>query len=399
MLWMRFVILAEPAAIRELLVQHPDKLQRDPFVAPVFRRIFGEGVFVAEGERWKRKRRLVQPAFRKKRVSDYAGVMAQFARDMLDGWSDGEVYEIDRELTELTLRIIARTMYGVDLADRVEAIGRTMKTLLTVVEDQLRSTVRAPSWVPTPTNRRHKAAHRELTGILLDIIRERREAGVDTGDLLSMLLQVRDEDGKGLDDQELLDECMTLFVAGHETTAAALTWTWYLRGRHQEIRERVYEEVDRVLAGAEPTAESVTQMPLINAVIKESLRLYPPAYAFARTVTEPFELEGTHVEKKTVVMVSTYALHHRGDLYPDPEAFRPERFLEEEPDRYAYLPFGAGRRICLGNAFAMLEGAVILATMMQRVELSPVDDAPLVPDTQVTLRPKHPVRMAARVRS
>jgi cytochrome P450 len=399
MMWMRFIILAEPDVVGEFLIKHADQVERDPFVSPIFKRIFGEGVFVAEGARWKRKRKLVSPAFRVKRVRDYAGTMAAYTRDMLDGWSGGDVVAIDAQLTQLTLRIIAKTMYDVDLEGEVETIGRTMKSLLSIVEAQLRSPMSAPAWVPTPTNLRQRRLYGELRELLLGIIARRRASGEDAGDLLSMLLQVEDEDGAPMGDDELLDECMTLFVAGHETTAAALTWTWYLLGRHAEARERVYEEVDRVLGGEPVTAQDVEQMPYLEAVIKESMRLYPPAYGFARTVTEPFELAGYAFEEKTIVMVSTYAMHRRADLYPEPEAFRPERFLEgEPPGRHAYLPFGAGRRICLGSAFAMLEAAVILATMIQRVRLEPVDEAPAVEDTLVTLRPRDPVRMTVTTR-
>ena len=392
-MWIEFIILTDPNIIREFLVRHANQVHRDPFVSPIFRRIFGNGLFVAEGKEWKRKRKLVQPAFHAMRVREYADTMASYSKEMVDSWSTDDVYAMDDQLTQLTLRIIAKTMYGVDIDVQTETIGRVMKELLGIVELQLRRSFNLPPWLPTPSNLKQKRLYKEISALLLSIIRERRAEGVDKGDLLSMLLQSKDESGQGMDDQELLDECMTLFVAGHETTAAALTWTWYVLGRNPEIASRLYDEVDTVLGKETVSFEKLKEMPYLDAVIKETMRMYPPAYGFARTVLEPFELGGHTFNKKAVVMVSTYATHHRPDLYPEPDEFRPERFLDEEPDRYAYLPFGAGPRICLGNMFAMLEAAIILVTMIQNVTLEPLSDAPATLETLVTLRPRDPVEM------
>lgn len=395
MLWVEMFFVSEPAMIRELLIHHAQQLHRDPFVSRVFKRFMGSGVFVAEGETWQRQRRLMQPAFHAMRIRDYTETMAAYTRDMVSGWQPGQEVVIDQALAQLTLRIIARTMYGVDLESETAVIGQLMQEILTVAEAQLGMAAPPPPWLPTPGNRRQQRALRQVKTLLRAIIRRRRAEGIDRGDLLSMLLAVRDEEGRPMPEQQLLDECVTLFVAGHETTAAALTWTWYLLARHPHVLASLQAEVEAALAGAAMTFEKLAEMPLLEAVVKETLRLYPPAFGFGRMVMEPFTAGGHHFPKRAVILFSTYATHRRPDLWDEPEAFRPERFLDKAsaPDRYTYLPFGAGSRICLGNMFAMLEAQVILATMVQQVALSPAEDAPVVMDTVVTLRPRDPLRM------
>lgn len=400
MLGIELFLISEPAIIRELLIHHGQKLHRDPFVTRVFKRFMGNGVFIAEGESWQRQRKLVQPAFHALRIRDYTGTMAAYAREMVASWQPGQQVIIDSELTQLTLRIIAKTMFDVDMQAQTEEIGRLMKDILTVGEKQLKMAVPPPKWLPTAGNRRQQRALRDVKALLHDIIRQRRADGVDRGDLLSMLLAARDENGEPMPEAQLLDECVTLFVAGHETTAAALTWAWYLLAQHREVLAQLQAEVDTVLGGAPVTFETLAEMPLLEAAVKETLRLYPPAFGFGRQVMEPFSASGTYFPKKAVIMFSTYATHHRPDLWEEPEAFRPGRFLDKAqiPDRYTYLPFGAGSRICLGNMFAMLEAQVILATMVQQVALALANTEPVIMDTVITLRPRDPLPMTVQVR-
>lgn len=400
MLWMDVFLISEPAMIREILIHNGRNLHRDPFVSRVFKRFMGSGVFIAEGATWQRQRKLVQPAFHAMRIRDYTDIMAAYAREMVAGWQPGQQIVIDDELTRLTLRIIAKTMFDVDLQAQTEEIGRLMKEILTVGEKQLKMAVVPPKWLPTADNRRQQRALRDVKELLRGIIQERRADGNDRGDLLSMLLAARDEDGQPMSEAQLLDECVTLFVAGHETTAAALTWAWYLLAQHPDVLARLQAEVDGILGDEPVTFEKLAVMPLLEAVVKETLRLYPPAFGFGRQVMEPFTAGGTEFPKRAVIMFSTYATHRRPDLWDAPELFRPERFLDREnvPDRYTYLPFGAGARICLGNMFAMLEAQVILATMVQQVALALVSDVPVVLDTVVTLRPKDPLPMVVKVR-
>ncbi|MEZ4836005.1 MAG: cytochrome P450 [Caldilineaceae bacterium] len=390
--------VSEPAVIRDVLIHHGDKLHRDPFTGRVFRRFMGNGVFMAEGEAWRRQRKLVQPAFHATRIRDYTEIMATSTQQMTAAWQSGQTVILDDALTQLTLRIIAKTMFDVDLAADVARIGQWMKQILSEGESQLKMPVLPPSWLPTPGNRRQQSALHAVKDYLRGIIAQRRATGEDHGDLLSMLLAARDEDGHPMPEDQLLDECVTLFVAGHETTAAALTWAWYLLAQHPHVTARLRADVEQVLGGRQIAFDDLPQLPYLEAVVKETLRLYPPAFGFGRQVQQPFDALGHHFPRKAVLMFSSYATHHRPDLWPEPEAFRPERFLDAAtaPDRYTYFPFGVGARICLGNMFAMLEAQVILATMLQQVDLALHNTDPVVMDTQITLRPHDPLQMEVR---
>ena len=395
MLWMHLFMVNEPTVLREILIHHSHQMHRDPFVSRVFKRFMGNGVFIAEGETWKKQRTLVQPAFHAVRIRQYTDIMADYARDTVAGWQAGDTLAVDQALTQLTLRIIAKTMYDVDIDEETAVIGHNMKEILSVVEAQLKMSFVPPQWLPTKLNRRFNTAYKNITDLLRRIIHERQTEGHDHGDLLSMLLSARDEEGNPMPEQQLLDECLTLFVAGHETTAAALTWAWYLLAQHTHVAQQLQAQIDEVLGGEPITFDKLPALPLLEAVIKETMRLYPPAFGFGRTVKESFTVGDYHFRKGAIILFNSYVTHRRPDLYEEPEAFRPERFMDKatEPDRYTYYPFGAGPRICLGNMFAMLEAQVILATMMQQVQLELAVTKPVELDTLVTLRPKEPLLM------
>lgn len=393
-----YFVISEPAIIRELLIKHAHQLQRDPFVGRVFKRFMGNGVFVAEGEFWKQQRKLMQPAFHATRIREYADVMGRYTKELVDKWQSGQTVSIDDEMTYLTLRIIAKTMYGVDLEQETAVIGKQMKQLLTVAEAQIKAPFLAPEWVPTALNRQQKSAQAKIEATLSKIINDRRASGEDTGDLLSMLLTVQDENGRFMSDRQILDECITLFIAGHETTAAMLTWVFYLLTEHPDIKEKLVAEIEEKVGKTQIQFEQLADLPFLDAVLKETLRLYPVAPAFGRAVQEPFSIGEHHFPKNAVLTISSFATHRRPDLYEHHDTFWPERFLNEEstPDRYTYFPFGAGSRICLGNMFAMMESAVILTTVLQHVDFKRVDSAPVELDTLVTLRPKEPLRLVIK---
>jgi cytochrome P450 len=403
-LWFDIFFVADPDVIRELIVKRPHLLHRDPFTGNVLRRIMGNGVFIAEDDAWQRQRKLVAPAFHAMRIRAYADTMAAYTREMVARWAEGQVEALDKEMTHLTLRIIAKTMFNVDLLPEVDRIGRLMQDLLETGQKQLQAAYPPPNWVPTATNRRQTAALRELHALIRDIIRQRQASGRDEGDLLSMLVQARDEQGRAMSEAQIVDECVTLMAAGHETTAVALMWAWLLLGQHPATAERLYAEVDGVLGGAPVTFERLAELPYTEAVVKEALRLYPPAYSFGRTPQQDvaFENEGRRYffRKGASLIISTMAMHRLPEYYPEPDAFRPERWLGDapQPPKYAYLPFGAGPRVCLGNLFAMMEAQVILATMAQVVRLSPV--APELPTWEplISLRPKGAVEMRVACR-
>jgi cytochrome P450 len=402
-LWFDIFFVAEPNVIRELIVKRPHLLHRDPFTTNVLRRIMGNGVFIAEDEAWQRQRKLVAPAFHALRIRAYAATMADYTREMVGRWREGEVVALDRELTQLTLRIIAKTMFNVDLLPQAERIGRLMQALLETGEKQLDAAYPPPNWVPTPTNRRQTAALRELHELIRDIIHERQASGRDEGDLLSMLLLARDDDGRPMSEAQVIDECVTLLTAGHETTAVALMWTWLLLGQAPAVAEQLYAEVDGVLGDAPVTFERLAELPHTEAVVKETLRLYPPAFSFGRTPQADiaFTVEGGDYffRKGASLIISTIAMHRLPEYFPEPEAFRPERWAAgaPQPPKYAYLPFGGGPRVCLGNLFAMMEAQVILATMAQHVRLEPVAAGLPVWEPLITLRPKGAVEMRVRL--
>ncbi len=398
-LWFDIFFIADPDVIRELLVKRPHLLHRDPFTTNVLRRIMGNGVFIAEDEAWQRQRKLVAPAFHAMRIRAYAETMAAYTREMVGRWQDRQTVALDKELTQLTLRIIAKTMFNVDLLPEAERIGRLMQDLLETGEQQLDAAYPPPNWVPTPTNRRQNAALRELHELIRGIIRERKARGGDEGDLLSMLLLARDDEGRPMSEGQVIDECVTLLTAGHETTAVALMWTWLLLGQYPDVARQLEAEVDGVLAGRPVTFERLAEMPITESVVKETLRLYPPAFSFGRAPQEDiaFTAEGGDYffRKGASLIVSTIAMHRLPEYYPEPEAFRPERWAAgaPQPPKYAYLPFGGGPRVCLGNLFAMMEAQVILATMAQHVRLSSVAAALPEWSPLITLRPKGVVEM------
>ncbi|MEZ4657642.1 MAG: cytochrome P450 [Caldilineaceae bacterium] len=399
MLGVHMHLICEPDAIRELLIKHSDQLHRDPFTRRIFDRFVSGGVFMAEDEAWRRQRKLVQPVFHAAHIEQYAQTFVDYAQKMCATWQPGETRQLDQEMMALALRIICRTMFGADIDAVTARIGQLMQTIMAEAEAQLRAIMPAPKWLPTPGNVRQRRAVQEIQGLLMGIIQERKAKlalGDDGGnDLLARLLAARDEDGQPMSDQQVLDECLTVFVAGHETTAVALTWAWGLLLQHPAKLAKLKAEVLSALSDAPMSIAALEKMPYLNQVVKETLRLYPPAPGFGRTPTEPFSFNGAEYKPGDVLMFSIYALHRQKEFYPQPEEFRPERFgLDaEQPPRYAYAPFGAGPRTCVGNHFALLEIQMVLATMVQWLALSLAPNQKIEPVTLVTLRPQNGVRV------
>ena len=392
-------LISEPDVIRELLIKQSRNLHRDPITRQILGRMIGQGVFIAEDEAWQRQRKLLQPIFHAAHIQDFTHIFASHAHEMCKTWQVGETKQLDQEMMGLALRIICQTMFGTDVSSHTSRIGTLMQQAMIEAEAQLRLGLPIPNWLPTPGLLRQKRAVTTIKEILRGIIHDhqRQLAQGNNGnfDLLSMLLMARDEDGEPLNEEQILDECMTIFVAGHETTAVALTWTWALLLQHPAILTRLTNEIATTLGGQPITYEALSQLPYLTQVIKEALRFYPPAPGFGRSPTAPFSVNGTTFKPGDTIIVNIFTVHHQADFYPDPDHFRPERFAdgEEQPPRYAYIPFGAGPRTCIGNAFAMLEMQVVLATMIQSLRLSLSPNQEIVPETVVTLRPKHGVKV------
>jgi cytochrome P450 len=394
--------IASPDYIHQVLVTDADKMNKSRALKTSFRLAIGNGIFLNDGDSWKRQRKLVQPAFHTKRIGAYADTMVEYTQRMMNDWRDGDTLEINEEMSGLTMKIISKTLFDADLPHDVEAISDAITAILQVVGIRLQSIMFAPDWLPTPNNRRLKQGIEKLDRIIQRFVDDRRKSGEDKGDLLSMLLSAQDEDGTGMDDKQVRDEAMTLFGAGHETTAVALTWTLYLLSQYPDAEAKLREEVDSVLGERPATLADLPNMPYGEMLVKESMRLYPPAWGTSRDVIEDVEIGGYPVKKGSPVVMSFHAMHRDPRYWDEPERFNPERFNPENEKRipkYVYLPFGAGPRVCIGNTFAMMEARLILATIAQRFTLTLVPGHQVVPDPIFTLRPRHGMLMTAHRRN
>lgn len=376
------VLVNSPELVPEVLIERADDFIKGPVLRVVARPVFGDGLLTSEGDMHRQRRRMVAPALAHQRMAHYADVMAQHSTALADLWRDGQSFDIVEAMMSLTLGIVCRTLFDVDVPGQAEAIGHDILTAQSYAMRQIR--------VPFPLPQgKARAALARLDERIYGIIRERRaeggNGGADRGDLLSMLLLTRDEEtGLQLDDTAVRDEAMTLFLAGHETVALATGYSWYLLAQRPELFERMRAE------GA----------PFALQVLKESLRLFPPAYAIARSAVRDTEIGGFPVRKNDIVFVAQWLLHRDARWFPDPLLFDPDRFLPEREaliPRYAYLPFGGGRRICIGNHFALTEGQIILNTIAQRFSMELVSRRALKFEPLITLRPRGgiPVRLRA----
>lgn len=394
--------LSHPDLARQVLVEQPEKFHKPGLVKGAFRPFAGEGLITSDGALWKQQRKLIQPAFHHRQLAVYADVMTDHAKSMMDSFTDGEVRNIGAEMARLTLGIVIKSLFGADLPREAEEISRSMLAVLDAANQRLNSVMRVPSWIPTARNLRERRALAGMDATIQAMIRKRRASAESSDDLLAVLLRAVDEEsGVRISDRQLRDEVMTLFLAGHETTANALTWTWYVLSRHPEVEARLLEELQRELAGGTPSLSDLPKLPYTEMVIREVVRLYPPAPGVAREPIEDVTIGGYDVAKGSLVVINTYAMHHDERFFHDPERYDPGRFApgwEERVPHYAYLPFGAGPRVCIGNAFASMEARLILATVAQYYRLSSEADEAIKPIQLVTLRPSRPVRMRLRRR-
>ncbi len=385
-------LISHPDHIEQVLVKNNRNFIKDRYTRAELR-ILGNGLLVNEGDFWRRQRRLAQPAFHRRRVEAYGETMVSYTDRMMSGWRHGEARDVHREMMRLTLEIVAKTLIDADLSNEAEGVGESLGVIMERSSDQgsgvfLRM---IPQSVPTPGNLRYRRATRRLDGIIHAIVDERRRSGADTGDLLSMLLHAEDEDGNRMSDRQLRDEVMTIILAGHETTAIALSWTWYLLGNHPEAEAKLTAELEEVLDGRAPTVQDLPRLRYADAVIKESMRLYPPAWAVGREAIEDCVVGGYHVAAETQMFISQYVTHRDPRHFDNPETFDPDRWQDGRTDdlpAYAYFPFGGGPRLCIGSSFAKMEAVLLLAAVARRFSLEPVPGHTPVPQPSITLRPK-----------
>ncbi len=385
----RYYILNHPDLIEDVLVRR-HRLFRKHRTFDALRPLLGEGLLTSEGDFWRRQRKLMQPAFHQQRLAEYARIMTAQAGRRMELWEGRGLLDLHAELMALTLEIVCECLFSTQVSNHVQDVSRSLDVMMQRFEKYLHSVFRA-NWIPTPGRLRYQREIERLNSIIFEIIQRRREQGDDQGDLLSLLLDLRDEDGQGMTDRQIKDEAMTLFVAGHETTANALAWSWHLLAGHPGVEEKLNEELDRVLEGRPPQLSDLARLAYTESIVKESMRLYPPAYFIGRLAIEPLTLGGYDLAAGATVGMSPFVAHRDPRFWEGPEEFRPERWMSgecEDLPKFAYFPFGGGPRVCIGNAFAMMESILLLAMIGQRCKFAPLSEREVVVWPSVTLRPK-----------
>jgi len=394
--------IVHPDHIDQVLVRNPGNFHKSrDYGALKF--ILGNGLLTNEGASWQKQRQLIQPAFRHENILTYGEIMADSTARHLGRWEGGETRDLHHEMAELTLDIVSKSLFGTNAAHLAHEVGEEISAVMERFQAMAALSFMLPDNFPIPKTPRLMRSKRKLDGVVLSIIRDRRKSKTTGDDLLQRLLDAQDEAGRRMSDEQLKDEVMTLFLAGHETTANALTWTWYLLAQNPQVEQALGAEVDSVLAGRAPTLSDLPKLPYVEMVVKESMRLYPPAWGFGRLALEDFELGGYRILAGTNIFITQWLTHRDARFFPDPLRFDPERWREDpvrkgKIPRFAYFPFGGGPRVCIGAGFAMLEAALLLATIAQRYRFSLAPGAKVVPLFSVTLRPKYGLPMILRSR-
>ena len=415
---MEFLLLFHPDDIERVLVKEHAKFVKDQFTHGLSD-VLGQGLLLSEGDFWRRQRRLAQPAFHHERIQRYAAIMVERTRALSAKWRPGEVRDLRGDLMRLTLDIVTRCLFSADVGPAADTMGQALDVVMTTYLGVLDTGLRFPSAWPTPANLRLRRAVRQIDGVVRPVVAARLRAsqaeepkgdvGASEGakrparlDLLDMLLSARDDDGGRMSETQLRDEVVTLMLAGHETTALTLAFIFHALGQHPSVHARLVAEVDAVLGGREATFADLARLPYTDAVVHESMRVYPPAWIVGRENTEPFEVGGYTIPPRTQFQIMTYALHRDPRWFDDPAVFRPERWLggdlAKRLPRFAYFPFGGGPRVCIGNLFAKMEAALVLATLLQShsFQLASPEPLPLVPS--ITLRPSRAIRATLHAR-
>ncbi len=395
------IFLNDPDLIREILVNQASSFIKER-TQHRMKILLGQGLITSEGEFHMRQRRIAAPAFHRQRIQNYAGMMVERAAAMRAGWQPQQTFDISAAMMQLTLEIVAQTLFATDVTPEIRQINDEVNVIMRLY-NYLVALPKAESYLrwPIPGLIRFRKARARLDSVVYRMIAERRASNQDRGDLLSMLLAGRDEaqsNDKGMSDRQLRDEVITIFLAGYETVANALTWTWYLLSENPAAAERMHAEIDTALEGRLPTIEDLPKLRYTEMVFAESMRLYPPAWAMGRQSTATVDLGPYRLPAGTYFFFSQYILHRSPEYYPNPLQFDPQRFTPEQKavrPRFAYFPFGGGSRQCIGEAFAWMEGVLILATIAQQWRFQMVPGQPVDVQPKITLRPKFPMQMVA----
>ena len=393
-------LVNHPDYVREILVANQGNFIKSRALQRA-KILLGEGLLTSEGQHHLRQRRLVQPAFHRERLAGYAAAMSECAVRWRERWTEGSALDIATEMPHLTLSVVAKTLFSADVQSEASEIGEAMTSVLQMFRWLLLPFSEYLDKLPLPAIRRFEKARARLDATIYGLIRERRNSGQDAGDLLSMLLLAQDE-GEEMSDEQVRDEALTLFLAGHETTANALTWTWYLLSQHPHVERRLHEEIDAVLGGRAPELADVPELRYTETILSEALRLYPPAWAIGRMAKAEFSLGGVEIPAKSICILSPYLVQRDARWFPDPEKFDPERWTPEAREarpKFAYYPFGGGARVCIGERFAWMEGVIVMAAIAQKWRLRLEPGQRVEPLPLITLRVKNGLRMIPEPRA
>lgn len=389
-------IVSKPEYVKHLLQDNNKNYEKSIDYKQVLKKFLGNGLLTSEGEFWRRQRRIAQPAFHKDRLAEFAGMMAHSALGMVNQWKNNPTYtqlfSLSDEMMSLTSEIVAKALFDRDVHLDSKAIGNSINRINELGTLRLQKPWYPPLWVPLPLNTAFKTNKKKLDNLIYETIDRRKKTENKGNDLLGMLLSAKDsETGQGMTDLQLRDELMTLFVAGHETSATTLAWTFYLLHHHPEAAKKLQKEIDTVLGKKIVTLEDLPNLPYTSQVIAESMRLYPAAYIIGRRSLEEDVIDGYAIDKMRNMLIPIYLIHRHPDIWEKPEDFMPERFEKEKAknyDKFAYFPFGGGPRLCIGNNFALMEMQIILATFIQHFEYTMQNNEIVEPDPMITLKPR-----------
>ncbi|MBE9127602.1 MULTISPECIES: cytochrome P450 [unclassified Coleofasciculus] len=394
-------LISNPDYIEEVLKNQDTFIKSRGFRA--LRSLLGEGLLTSEGETWFRQRRLVQPVFHQKRIAGYGEVMVAYAEGLLDSWQDGETRDVHDDMMRLTLNIVMKTIFNQDVTEGdAKNVAQALDVAMDWFESKRKQNFLFLEWFPRPENIRYRNAIQKMDETIYSLINQRRNSTEEVGDLLSMLMQARDEeDNSQMSDKQLRDEVATLMLAGHETTANALSWTWMLLSQHPEVQAKLQDELQAVLGGRSPTIADLPHLQYTSRVIKESMRLYPPVALLGREAVKDCEIGGYGVPEGCLILISQWVMHRDSHYFEEAEVFKPERWandLEKQLPRGVYIPFGDGPRICIGKGFALMEATLLLATIAQTYQLELVPNHPIELQPSITLRPEQGIKVVLKKR-
>jgi len=396
-----WVLVSDPKLVWEMMVERASEFRKPAVARRLWEKFLGDGLLTTEGEVWRRQNRLIRPAFKKGRINAYGETMVAYTERMMADWTDGQELDLGEALVALTLEVVAKTLFDADVREGSARVGEAMKVLNVEMLNHIYMPVPLPRWWPSKANRRKIKAIDDIEAIVRDVIEERRSGGEDKGDLLSMLVFSTDDTGDRLTDKEIRDQAMTLFFAGHETTAHALTWSWYLLARYPEVTRRLQADIDAVAGDNALTVAMLKELPYLSQVVDECLRILPSVWVFMKEPIETTHLGDYRIDKGTQIMISPYVLQHDARWFPSPETFDPDRFSKERAKslpKGAYVPFSGGSRICAGRNFALMEMRLILGTMLQRLVPEVPEDHVPTKEAVLSMQPKDGLPATVRFR-